>query len=121
MHDLVVVPRDSLPPSFGERGYVSDLMPSFRGRPGLALAMTCCRDLDAGTGLAQLLQRVPVTHVAPVSRLADRQLALAVMCACGEAQIARDDLTECSGACGRWFMADGGVAWVVRLPAQEAA
>lgn len=122
MEDLAVVPRDSLPPTYGERGYVSEPNLTFRGRPGLALAMAVCRTQDeegVWHGLAELLRRVPEEYVAAAVRLSDRMEVQIVQCPCGAPQMAGNGLVECAGGCSRWYVADESGVWAMRLPEQE--
>lgn len=118
MQELAVVPRDSLPPAYGERGYSTSPARTFSGRGGLAIALRLCRDGD--TSLAQHVRRVPDDFLAVAVRLSDREAVRMVSCPCGVAQMAGNGLVECSGGCSRWYVGDESGVWAIRLPEQAA-
>lgn len=103
-----------LPPRV-ERGYITAPSNPWRGTGGLALALRLCR--DGADGLAGHMRRVPEDYVAVAVRLQDRQEVRTVLCPCGGAQEVRAGLVECS--CSRWFAADEGGVWAIRLPEAE--
>jgi hypothetical protein len=81
----------------------------------LTLALRFCVSHAEGMSLAQALRQVPDEYVEDIAG------DLAVRCVCGTLTPLVDEMTDCYGSCGRWFVGDRSGVWAVRLPASDVA
>lgn len=103
-----------------DRGYVAELTPFSSLPPALRFCVHVPDDGGPPSSLAQLFKRVPVKYLGEASDRKTRQVRRVAWCPCGAAAVLVDWMTECPGACRRWFVADVSGVFAARFPKAEA-